>query len=123
MSLKETEGVLTLERPTLPPRRAQKPPSPPVRRSAPFPILRHAARFATAVSENIFGPHAEWELSRRKLAVVSELKMRVISFWAFIQKPTFWVLTGTVMMPLNLFFAFGFWLRAKLLHHKDGAAK
>jgi len=123
MSLKETEGVLTLERPTRPPRNVGKPSSQPVRRSAPNPILRFAARFASAVGENIFGPQKEWELSRRKLALVSELKMRVISFWAFLQKPTFWVLTGTVMMPMNLFFAFGFWLRAKLLHHKEGAAK
>ena len=123
MSLQETEGLLTLERPSLPLRKARKPAPPAARKPARFSLLRFVVRCATAVSENIFGTTTEWELSRRKLALALEQKMRVISFWAFIQKPTFWVLTGTVMMPLNLFFAFGFWLRAKWFQSKESAAK
>lgn len=123
MSLQETEGLLTLERPILPPRKERKLEPSTARKPAGFSLIRFVASISTAVCENIFGASAEWELSRRKLGLTLEEKMRVISFWAFLQKPTFWVLTGTVMMPMNLFFALGFWLRAKLFQSRENAAR
>jgi hypothetical protein len=41
-------------------------------------------------------------------------QMHVISVGSFIRKPAFWVLTGTVMLPMNLLLAIGFWARAKI---------
>lgn len=40
--------------------------------------------------------------------------MSVISVRSCISKPAFWVLTGTVMLPLNLLLAIIFWLQAKI---------
>ena len=41
-------------------------------------------------------------------------KMSIISVRSLISKPAFWVLTGTVMLPLNLLLAIVFWLQAKI---------
>ena len=40
--------------------------------------------------------------------------MHVVSVHSFIRKPAFWVLTGTVMLPLNVILAIVFWLLAKI---------
>jgi len=42
------------------------------------------------------------------------IDMHVISVRSFISKPAFWVLTGTVMLPMNLVLAIAFWLQAKI---------
>ena len=40
--------------------------------------------------------------------------MRVISVHSFIRKPAFWVLTGTMMLPLNVLLAIAFWVKEKV---------
>jgi hypothetical protein len=48
--------------------------------------------------------------------------MSVISVRSCISKPAFWVLTGTVMLPLNLLLAIVFWLQAKI-RRTEGRAR
>ncbi len=40
--------------------------------------------------------------------------MSVISIRSIFAKPAFWVLLGTIMLPLNLLFAIAFWLQANV---------
>jgi len=47
--------------------------------------------------------------------------MRVISVQSFIRKPAFWVLAGTIMIPLNVILAIGFWAHARIARTEDRA--
>jgi hypothetical protein len=47
--------------------------------------------------------------------------MRVISVHSFIRKPAFWILIGTIMLPLNLILAIAFWAQARTWNTEERA--
>ena len=47
--------------------------------------------------------------------------MRVISVHSVIRKPAFWVLIGTIMLPLNLLLAIAFWAQARTWNTEERA--
>jgi hypothetical protein len=67
------------------------------------------------IERKMLGVTPESALWRGKSALHLFIRlMRVISVHSFIRKPAFWVLMGTMMLPLNLLLAITFWVQAKI---------